>query len=115
MNKAFAGIDYSYHSNLAAHLRNNGLEASNERQHSYKSAIVAGNEFLMGRVGIAVQAGAYLVKGYLQKEDIYEKVSLNYYCVLREKGPLKELCLYTALKAHLNVAEMGEMGIGIGL
>ena len=50
-----------------------------------------------------------------QKEDIYEKVSLNYYCVLREKGPLKELCLYTALKAHLNVAEMGELGVGIGL
>jgi hypothetical protein len=115
MNKAFAGIDYSHHTNLAAHLRNNGLEAGRERQHSYKSAVVAGNEFMLGRVGIAVQAGAYLAKGYLQKEDVYEKVSLNYYCVLREKGPLKELCLYTALKAHLNVAEMGEMGIGIGL
>jgi len=114
VNKAFAGVDYSYHPGLLAQLRDNGLEPQGSKQ-PYKVAVLAGNEFLMGRVGIGVQAGAYLVKGYLQKEDIYEKVSLNYYCVQREHGPLKELFFYISLKAHLNVAEMGELGIGVGL
>ncbi|MCF8450368.1 MAG: acyloxyacyl hydrolase [Taibaiella sp.] len=113
-NKGFAGIDYSYHQNLYAHLRDNGLEQGRERQHAYKCAVLAGNEFLLGRVGIMVQAGVYIKKGYLQKEDVYEKVSFNYYCVQRERGPVKELYLFTSLKAHLNVAEMGEMGVGIG-
>lgn len=114
VNKAFAGIDYSYHPGLLAQLRDNGLEPQGSKQ-PYKAAVLVGNEFLMGRVGIGVQAGAYLAKGYLQKEDIYEKVSLNYYCVQREHGPFKEVFAYISLKAHLNVAEMGELGIGVGL
>ncbi len=114
VNKAFAGIDYSWHPGLLAQLRDNGLEPHGQMQ-PYKTAVLAGNEFLMGRVGIGVQAGAYIVKGYLQKEDIYEKVSLNYYCVQRERGPIKEVFVYISLKAHLNVAEMGELGIGVGL
>lgn len=115
VNKVFAGIDYSRHTNLSAYLHNNGLEAGTEGRHTYKSAIIAGNEFLMGHIGITVQAGVYLVKGYLQKEDVYEKVTLNYYCLQQEKGSLKELFFFTGLKTHLNVAEMGEFGIGLGL
>jgi hypothetical protein len=115
VNKAFAGIDYSYHENLYAHLRNNGLEPGREQSHSYKSAIIAGNEFMLGRVGITTQLGVYIKKGYQQKEDVYEKVSFNYYCVQRERGPVKEFFLFTSLKAHLNVAEMGEFGVGVGL
>lgn len=114
VNKAFAGLDYSYHPGLLAQLRDNGMEPQGAKQ-PYKAAVVAGNEFLMGRLGIGTQVGAYLVKGYLQKEDVYEKVSLNYYCVQREAGMLKEVFFYISLKAHLNVAEMGELGIGVGL
>jgi len=115
VNKAFAGIDYSYHENIYAHLRNNGLESGKEAQLSYKSAVIAGNEFLLGRVGITLQVGAYIAKSYLHKEDVYEKVSLNYYCVQKEHGPIKEFFVFTSLKSHLNVAEMGEFGIGLGL
>lgn len=114
-NKVFAGLDYSYHTNIFAHLRDNRLEAGHEKQQSYKSAIVLGNEFLLGRVGISFQAGIYLNKAYGHKEDIYEKASIAYYPLLREKGTLKELFFFTSLKAHLNVAEMGSLGIGIGL
>jgi hypothetical protein len=113
-NKVFGGMDYSYHENLYAHMRNNGLEPGNEAQHAYKCAVLAGNEFLLGRVGIMLQAGVYIKKGYLQKEDVYEKASFNFYCVQRERGPIKELYIFTSLKAHLNVAEMGEMGVGVG-
>ena len=111
----FAGVDYSYHTNINAHLRNNNLAEGREAKESYKSAVVVGNEYLMGRVGIMLQAGVYLKHSYMRKEDVYQKVTGTYYCIRREKGALKELFVYTSLKAHLNVAEMGEMGIGVGL
>ncbi len=114
-NKAFAGLDYSYHKNIYTQLRDNRLEAGNEAQQSYKSAIIAGNEFMLGRVGISVQAGVYLNHAYRHREDVYEKVSAIYYFALKERGPIKEFFLFTSLKSHLNVAEMGELGLGIGL
>lgn len=113
-NKVFAGVDASYHPSTVAFLRNNGLQPGKEVQQSYKTAIIAGNEFLMGRVGILLQAGAYISKSYIHREDIYQKVTLNYYSVQRETGPIKEAFFYIGLKSHLNVAEFGELGIGIG-
>ncbi|GAA4464277.1 hypothetical protein GCM10023093_14260 [Nemorincola caseinilytica] len=114
-NKVFAGLDLSYHQSINAFLRNNGLEAGHEPQRSYKAALLAGNEFLLGRVGITLQAGVYIRQAYLRREDVYQKVTLNYYCIQREHGALKELFFFTGLKTHLNVAEMGELGIGLGL
>ena len=114
-NKVFAGVDYSYHQNILAFLRNNGLETGNEAQHAYTAALIAGNEFLLGRVGINLQAGVYIKQAYLRREDVYQKVTLNYYCLQREHGPIKELFLFTGLKTHLNVAEFGELGVGVGL
>ncbi len=114
-NKVFVGIDYSYHTNLFALMRDNRLETGHEKQLSFKSAIIVGNEFMMGHVGISFQAGIYLNKSYLHKEDVYEKASIAYYPVLKEHGPIKEFFIFTSLKAHLNVAEMGALGIGIGL
>ena len=114
-NKVFAGIDYSYHTNIYAFLRNNELATGREKQHSYKSAIVAGNEFLLGRVGISLQAGVYIKQAYLHSPDVYQKITGSYYFVLREQGPVKELFIYTSLKTHLSVAELGELGLGIGL
>ena len=113
-NKVFAGIDYSYHNNIYAFLRNNELETGHEAQHSWKSAIVAGNEFLIGRVGVLLQVGVYIKQAYIYTADVYEKIGGNYYFVLREHGSIKELFLFTALKTHLNVAELGEMGVGMG-
>lgn len=115
MNKVFVGIDYSYHDNVYAFLRNNELERGSEKQHAWKSAILAGNEFMIGRVSIAVQAGVYIRQAYIYNADIYEKVTASYYMVQHEHGPIKELFIYTSLKAHLSVAELGEMGLGIGI
>jgi len=113
-NKVFAGIDYSYHSNIYAFMLNNRLAAGHEAQRSYKSAILVGNEFMLGRVGVTLQAGIYIKQAYLYNADIYQKIGGSYYFVLKEHGPLKELFLFTFLKTHLSVAELGEMGIGIG-
>lgn len=113
-NKAFVGLDYAYHQNIYAFLRNNGLAEGQERANSYKATAFAGNEFIIGRVGIMLQVGAYLKKAYVTNPDVYEKVGGNYYFVMKEQGPVKELFISTSLKTHLNVAELGEVGIGVG-
>ncbi len=113
-NKAFAGIDYSYHDNIYAYLRNNGLEAGKEAQSSYKSAVFFGNEFLLGRIGIVLQVGVYLKQAYLTTDPYYEKVGGHYYIVQREHGPVKEFFLSAFLKTHKTSAEFGELGIGFG-
>jgi hypothetical protein len=113
-NKVFAGIDYSYHTDIYSFLRNNELAPGQERRQSYKSALIAGNEFLLGRVGIMLQAGLYLKQAYIVKDAVYEKVGVNYYAIQKERGGLKELFFSVFLKSHMNVAEMGGIGMGIG-
>ena len=114
-NKMFAGVDYSYHENIYAYLRNNGIDVGQERNNSYKSALFGGNEFLIGRVGIFLQAGAYLKQAYIRMDPIYEKIGGNYYFVLKEHGAVKEFFLYAAVKTDLSVAEFGEVGFGLGI
>ena len=113
-NKFFGGIDYSYNENVYAYLRNNGLEPGHEAQHSYKSAIIAGNEFVLGRVGIVLQAGIYLKQAYIKMDPVYEKIGGNYYLVQKEHGPIKEFFLCAFVKSDLFDAELGEFGFGIG-
>jgi hypothetical protein len=114
-NKFFAGADYSYHQNLYSYLKFNNLHAGSENRMATKTSILVGDEFIIGRVGILMQLGAYLHKGYGQHADVYQKIAGNYYLIQQERGPIKELFVFTALKTHLNVAELGEIGIGLGL
>lgn len=113
-NKMFAGLDYAYYQSIYAYQRNNEINVGRERQHSWKSAVFAGNEFLLGRVGVVLQVGYYLQESALKADPFYEKVGGNYYLVQREHGPVKELFLSVFLKTHKTVAEMGEVGIGMG-
>ncbi len=115
-NKAFAGFDYSYHTLDYAFLRNNvGLvPPGTEAQHSYKTAAFAGNEFLLGRVGVVLQVGYYLHQAYQSQGKVYEKIGGNLYLVQRERGPIKEFFLCAFLKTHLSVAELAEFGFGMG-
>ena len=113
-NKAFAGIDYSYHSDVYAFLRNNQIYPGNEAQHSYKSAIFIGNEFMLGKVGAVLQLGVYTKQAALRMDPYYEKIGGNYYIIQRERGPIKELFISAFLKTHKIIAEFGEFGIGFG-
>ena len=113
-NKFFGGIDYSYHENIYAYLRNNNLEPGHEAQNSYKSAFFAGNEFLIGRVGIVLQAGVYIKQAYIKLDPVYEKIGGNYYFVQKEHGPIKEFFLCVSVKTDITVAEFGDVGLGIG-
>ncbi|MEI8279009.1 MAG: acyloxyacyl hydrolase [Bacteroidota bacterium] len=113
-NKVFGGIDYSYHEKVYAFLQNNEIYPGDEAAHSWKSAVFVGNEYLLGRVGIVFQLGVYLHQAYLTVDPYYEKLGGNVYLVQKEKGPLKELFLSVLLKTHKTVAELTEVGIGVG-
>ena len=111
-NKVFAGIDYAYYQSIYAWLRNNEMDVGSERQHSYKSAVFAGNEFLLGRVGIVFQLGYYLQQSAIPIEPVYEKIGGHFYLVQKEHGPIKEFFISAMLKTHETVAELGEIGLG---
>lgn len=113
-NKAFAGIDYAYNSNVYAFLRNSEQKQGEEGKYSWRSTVFFGNEFLMGRVGLHLQLGFYLKNTFNSDNLYYEKLGFNLYILQREKGILKELFATTLLKAHGTEAELGEFGIGFG-
>ena len=113
-NKMFAGLDHAYYGNIFAYQRNNEINPGSERMHSFKSAVFAGNEFLFGRLGLVCQLGYYLQQYVLITPPVYEKLGGQYYFVQKEHGPVKEFFLSAMVKTHLNVAELGEVGIGFG-
>lgn len=114
VNKMFAGIDYSYHSDVFAFQKNNEINPGTEAQHSWKSGIFFGNEFLMGRIGVILQVGIYIHEAVLRQDPYYEKIGGHYYLVQREHGPLKEFFLAGYLKTHRTIAELAEFGVGFG-
>lgn len=114
-NKVFAGLDYSYHPSIIAFLRNNGAYPGEEKSHAWKGAAFIGNEFLFGHFGLVLQLGAYIKEPHLSTSRIYQKLGYNFYLLQQEKGVVKELCLYTMLKAHNVQAEFIEFGLGVSL
>jgi hypothetical protein len=113
-NKMFAGVDYSYHDMIYSFLRNNEILTGQENQYNWKGAFFAGNEYLVGRVGILFQLGVYFHQSYLNTYPYYEKLGCNLYLVKKEQGIVKELYLSALLKAHKEVAELTELGVGVG-
>ena len=107
-------MDYSYHTDVYAFLRNNEIEPGREKNHSYKSAVFIGNEFMLGRVGAVLQVGVYTHQAYLRQDAYYEKIGGNYYIVQKEHGPIKEFFVSAFLKTHKIIAELGEIGMGVG-
>lgn len=76
-------------------------------------ALLAGNEFLLGRLGFVVQAGYYIKHAYQTQGKLYQKLGANYYLLQQEKGVIKEMYLCAFLKTHLSVAELAEVGFGM--
>lgn len=113
-NKIFAGLDYSYHEDIYAFMRNNELETGHESQFAWKSAIVGGAEFGVGCMGIILQGGVYIHEAVLKQDPYYEKIGAHIYLVQNEQGLLKEVFLSAMLKTHKANAELAEFGIGFG-
>jgi hypothetical protein len=115
-NKFMGGLDYAYHTNIYDFLRTNPgfVPIGSEAAHSYRVTAFAGNEFLLGRVGVVFQLGYYLHQDAQVLGIIYEKIGGNLYLVRKETGPVKEFFLCAFLKTHSTVAEMAEVGFGMG-
>ncbi|HTN44967.1 MAG TPA: acyloxyacyl hydrolase [Flavipsychrobacter sp.] len=113
-NKFYIGLDASYHSHIYAFQVNNEINVGSERSHSWKSAVFAGNEFLIGRFGVMTQIGFYWKQAMLRLAPYYLKLGTNIYILQQEKGLVKELCYAVLLKTHQFQAEFVEMGLGIG-
>jgi hypothetical protein len=115
MNKFFAGVDYCYHNDVHAFLVNYGVHYGNEKAHSWDGGYFAGNEFLLGRVGLVGQVGLYYHQTYLRFDDVYEKLGGNFYFLRTEHGFIKELFMSAMLTTHAFTAEYADFGIGVGL
>jgi hypothetical protein len=115
MNKLFVGIDYAYHEDVYAFLKNYGVDLGVEKANSWDGAVFAGNEFLVGKVGIMLQVGYYYHQTYLKFDPLYEKFGGNFYFLRAEQGTLKELFMSAILVTHTTQAEYCEFGIGAGL
>lgn len=113
-NKLILGLDYSYHTNMYAFLRNNEIKVGKEKANSWKSAVIVGNEFLLGRVGVLFQMGFYIKQYELPEDFFYQKLGGNVYILQKEEGFLKELSVSILLKTHKFDAELTEIGIGVG-
>jgi Lipid A 3-O-deacylase (PagL) len=112
-NKLFFGHDYDFSNSTLAFLRNYGVDYGTEKHHSWEGAFFAGNEFLVGHVGIWTQMGVFYQQTFLKRDPVYEKWGINYYIINAEKGVLKELFLSALLKADLITAEYAEFGLGM--
>ena len=113
-NKFFVGADYAYHNDVHAFLINYGVNYGEEKQHSWDGTFFAGNEFLVGRVGLLMQLGVYYHQTFLKFDAVNEKFGINYYLIHAEHGPVKELFLCARLITHEAVAEYSCFGIGMG-
>lgn len=113
-NKLLMGVDFSYHQQINAYLRDNKFPITGTtQQNSYKVAVVAGNEFLLGRLGVVLQVGGYVRQAFQVQGTWYQKLGGNYYIVQREKGFIKEAYFCAFLKTHLTTAELPEFGFGM--
>ncbi|GAA4460494.1 hypothetical protein GCM10023093_03230 [Nemorincola caseinilytica] len=113
-NKALIGLDYSYHQQITAFLRNNSfVEPGTEKQHAYKMAVLAGNEFILGRLGVVLQVGYYVKQAFQSQGKLYQKLGGNLYLSRNDKAFVKEMYLCAFLKTHLSTAELAEFGFGM--
>ena len=113
-NKLYVGMDYAYHDDVYAFLKNYGVDYGHERGNSWDGALFAGNEFLVGRLGLVTQVGWYYHQTYLKFDDFYEKIGGNFYVLKSETGPVKEVFVSALLLTHEIVAQLAEFGVGFG-
>lgn len=115
-NKLFAGIDYAYHEPTYAFYKTYGIHIGHERSNAWDGTFFAGNEFIIGRVGIVLQVGYYYRTTYLRYgNDMFnEKLGGHLYLIQKESGALKELFISALVTTHTATAEYAEFGIGVG-
>ena len=114
-HKAFIGIDYAYHNDVYAFLKNYGVDYGHEMGNAWDGSVFAGDEYMVGNLGIIGQIGVYYRQTFLKFDPYFEKFGCNYYLFKRTHGFFKETYLSAMLLTHGIKAEYSEFGLGIGL
>ena len=113
-NKFFTGADYAFHEDTYEELKYWRHYSGDEAAHAWDGSVFAGNEFLMGRLGLVAQVGVYYHQTYLKFDPFCEKIGGKFYLASKEKGSVKELFISALLLTHAIVAEFAEFGVGVG-
>jgi Lipid A 3-O-deacylase (PagL) len=113
-DKIFIGTYADYSVSTYAFLKHYGVDYGREKQNAWDGAVFAGNEFLVGHVGILLEMGVYYRQTFLAFVPFYERFGGNYYLLQRETGFLKSTCITARLLTHGAVAQYVEFGLGVG-
>lgn len=113
-NKYFFGVDYAFHNDVLAFMRYYDVfsDYQKQRRGSWDGYVFAGNEFLVGRLGILAQVGVNYKNTFLKFDPVCQKIGGHFYLIQQEKGPVKEVFLSAILLTHGAVAELIEFGVG---
>ncbi len=114
-NKVVLGIDYTYNTAIYANQKYNERNEGREHWHASQASVFLGNEFEFNRFAIVLQGGIYLKRLEQQTDRFYQKLGGNFYFYKSETGIIKEGLASVLLKAHINRAELLELGIAFGL
>lgn len=114
-NKYFFGVDYAFHNDVLAFMRYYDVDHGRQKQESWDGYVFAGNEFLLGRVGIVTQLGVNYKNTFLKFDPYCEKIGGNLYLMHHEHGAVKDVFFSAMLLAHGFVAELAEFGLGVGV
>lgn len=116
-NKVFIGVDYAFYETVYRFLVYNEISPGKEKEKATEMSVFIGNEFLIGKFGLVVQAGYPFKRvDVVNGKDNYkyvEKLGYNYYLIQNEKGIVKELTLHSYIKAKRFKAATIEFGVGL--
>ncbi|HOZ50517.1 MAG TPA: acyloxyacyl hydrolase [Chitinophagaceae bacterium] len=113
-NRIMIGSDAIYNTRFRALIRNTFQTNNNEFISTWQYTAFLGHEFLFGRVGFPLIAGAYLNRP-LEGKKIYQKLGMNYHFHHPKEGTFKDVYLSLMLKTHLVQAQYAELGLGFFL
>lgn len=114
-NKVYAGLGYAYDTEVYVLQKSIEEHRGEEKAYSWMATVFAGHEFLMGRLGIVFEMGAYLRNTNKRNDLIYQQVGGNFYFVQQESGLLKTLYASACLKTHMFQAQWFALGLGLGI
>ncbi len=103
---------YSYHTRALIH---DGYQMKGSKYLSpWQYTAFLGHEFLFGKIGFPLIAGAYLNRPVGGKK-IYQKLGMNYHFYSNKEMIVKDAFLSLILKTHLVQAQYAELGFGFFL
>lgn len=111
-NRILFGSDAIYSYKSRAFINNTYQTKNGKLVSAWQHTAFIGHEFLFGRTGFPVYAGAYLTRP-IGGEKIYQKVGITYHFYTKKHHWAKDIYTALILKTHLVQAQYAELGLGI--